>query len=120
MNLLVSIALLASSWISVAGGAWTPPDDAVEDASGRLRQFVAQQAAARHRQLPKWSSYTFQYQGQQADGKQFILINAFCVKPEPNVRTQMYFVDDGGPCFFNVKYNPVTKQFFELQINGFA
>jgi hypothetical protein len=29
-------------------------------------------------------------------------------------------VMDGGACFFNVKYDPVKKSFYDLTINGEA
>jgi hypothetical protein len=85
-----------------------------------LEPFVKQQAAEQHQKLPNWSSYTFQYQGQMDGENKIVFINAFCIAPPEYAQRQFVMVFDGGPCFFEVKYDPNKKKFFQLTFNGVA
>jgi hypothetical protein len=115
--LILAVAASVASWVNVPGGSWDATRTFAEMRS-RLEPYVTQAAVREHKQLAPWSSYTFQYQGQEAAGQQFVLINAFCTPPPKDVKTQFVLVLDGGPCFFRVKYDPSKKALFELEFNG--
>ena len=123
MNLMTSLlltALAAGSWIAVPGEAWKPAEQTFEGIQSGLKQFVQKSAADQNKKLNEWSKYSFQFQGQEKDGRKFIYINAYCIDPPEYVEKRFVLVLDGGPCFFNVKYDPESHIFFELQFHGEA
>lgn len=108
-------------WVGVEGGSWVPPAETIARIKEKIESFVRAQAKRDGRELREWKSYTFQYQGQKEHTKKFVFINAFCVSDSTHqLSKQLVLVLDGGTCFFNVKYDPKKKQFFELLINGEA
>jgi hypothetical protein len=54
------------------------------------------------------------------NGGKLVWINCFCGKEWGNYRKEIFFVEDGGSCYFNVKINPATKKAFDLLVNGLA
>lgn len=124
--LMLSVAAGASAklenrWVEVEGGSWVPTAETIEKIKEQIEPFVRAQAKAEGRNLRKWRSYTFQYQGQEERGRQFVFVNALCANGiRWKLDKQMVLVLDGGTCFFNVKYDPKNGQFFELLINGEA
>ncbi|MBE2218091.1 MAG: hypothetical protein IAE90_07810 [Ignavibacteria bacterium] len=55
------------------------------------------------------------------NGDKVIWINCFCYVDNEYFRRwkeQFVMVDGGGNCFFNVKVNLNTKQYYELMVNG--
>ena len=116
---LIGYSAAGNRWIHVEGGNWIPTPEEFSLIKQHMKAYVSNQAQAKGRQLREWASYTFQYQGQIEKGKEFIFINAFCIKTSGRpLNKLMLFVADGGPCFFNVRYDPETGQFFNLLING--
>ncbi len=111
----------AESWIKVAGGKWDPSPQMLTNLKTQIESYVRSQAKAQNRELRQWKDYTFQYQGQEEKGRKFIFINALC---RPNhqqaLDKQIIVILDGGSCFFNLKYDPKRKVFFDLFINGEA
>lgn len=122
MNLLSAVLLAAAvgSWIPVPGGEWNPPEEMLAQIQSELPSFVKLQATKLKKALPEWSSYTFQYQGQTQDGRRFVFISGFCIEPPDYVEERFLLVLDGGTCFFNVKYDPEKREFFELGFHGEA
>jgi hypothetical protein len=121
MNILSAIVAIAvGSWVSMSGGSWSPAPEQLSVIQSSLEPFVKQQAAEQHRQLPNWSNYSFQYQGQLDGGQRVVFINAFCIAPPEYTQRQFVLVFDGGSCFFQVKYDPNKKRFFQLMFNGEA
>jgi len=54
-------------------------------------------------------------------GERKIFINAMCsVQSSPDWRTRLILTADGGSCFWHVTYDPATKKFSGLEINGRA
>jgi hypothetical protein len=71
--------------------------------------------------MPKWSTYTFQYQGRKSSlGKPYIFVDAFCGTASVDVRTAWVEVLDGGTCYFSAKYDPKTNRVYDVQVNGVA
>jgi len=117
-SLAIVTAFLVGSWFPIVGGTWSPDQVAVSQLRSTLQPYVAAQAAQQHRQLQPWSSYSFQYQGRGSAGGKFIFINAFCSPPDAYSAKRFVRVLDGGTCYFEVKYNPKTKTFYDLGFNG--
>jgi hypothetical protein len=119
-SLAALVAISVGSWIVVPGGSWSPSPEQIAEVRGQIGLFVKQHAAERRLQLPAWASYSFQYQGQSEGGRQIIFVNAFCIAPTEYAQSQFVLVFDGGPCFFQLKYDPRKKRFFQLTFNGVA
>lgn len=121
MNLFATIVAVAiGSWVVVPGGSWSPSPEQINEVRSRIAPFVQQQAKVQHQELPIWSQYSFQYQGQLDDGKKIIFVNAFCISPPEYTLRKFVEEFDGGPCFFQVKYDPQKKMFLQLIFNGSA
>lgn len=118
--LITLVAIAIGSWVAVPGGSWSPSSELMGEVRGQIESYVKQHAVEQHLQLADWSRYSFQYQGQLENGRQAVFINAFCDAPPEYARQQFVVVLDGGPCFFQVKYDPEKKQFFQLTFNGEA
>ena len=67
------------------------------------------------------AQYYRQYIAVLVAGKRMIFINAFCdAQGLPDWHDRMVIVSDGATCFWQVLYDPVTKQFSNLRINARA
>jgi hypothetical protein len=53
-------------------------------------------------------------------GEKEVWINCFCNTHNLNWRTEKIVVKDGGNCYFNLKINLTTGQYYELMVNGNA
>ncbi len=112
----------AEQWIKVAGGKWEPTPKMLLDLKTKIKAYVGSQAKADKRELQNWQTYIFQYQGQEEKGKKYIFINALCHQDIKNkdLSKKIIQVFDGGTCYFNLKYDPKRKTFFDVLINGDA
>jgi hypothetical protein len=54
-------------------------------------------------------------------GQKEVWINFFCddTGAEEYWKTEIMIVDDGGNCYYNLKINLDTKEYYELRINGY-
>src|SRR5689334_21355724 len=99
-----------TSWVEVGGGAWEPDQVALSQLKSGIEVFVKTQAAQRNAQLPDWSGYRFQYQGQLKGGRRVIFVNAFChTFGDERLKSEFLTVFDGGPCFFTLEYDPEAR-----------
>jgi hypothetical protein len=53
-------------------------------------------------------------------GEKEVWVNCFCRTGNQNWKKNLIFVLDGGNCFFNLKINLTTGQYYELMVNGDA
>ena len=53
-------------------------------------------------------------------GEKEVWINCFCHTWNKNWRKELIDVNDGGNCYFNLKINLTTGQYYELMVNGDA
>ncbi len=109
--------------VILTDGAFTPDAASIQVLESLLPDYLARQQDKFNKlKLPiveRLATYRLQYWGEVQDGKQMIFVNAFCTDI-PNWRTQQVLVLDGGDCFFNVLYDPATKTFSHLSVNGEA
>jgi hypothetical protein len=67
------------------------------------------------------SRYKRQYMATiNSKGEKEVWINCFCGQWDKNSRTNPVIVLDGGNCFFNLKINLTTGDYYELMVNGDA
>ncbi|MCC6456843.1 MAG: hypothetical protein IT328_17945 [Caldilineaceae bacterium] len=112
-------------WLmSQAEGAWTPTDADVAALEADLLPFLH---TAEHPWLrpepPIWErvpDYRRQYLGMIENGEQVIYANFFCDANIGDWQQEFVLVNDGGDCFFQVKYNPATGEFYDFSVNGEA
>ena len=118
---VITTAAAAERWIKVAGGKWDPSPTMLSDLKAQIESYVKSQAKAQGRELKRWQDYTFQYQAREEKGRKYIFINALCASTDRHtLDKQIIVILDGGSCFFNLKYDPGRKVFFDLFINGEA
>jgi hypothetical protein len=107
-------------WIKVRG-PWEPPPTIVRDLEAQLEPFARKAAKLKGRTLRNWEEYRFQYQAQATEGRRYIFVNALChVYPKRDLAKEIVLVLDGGSCYFNAKYDPERRQYYDLSINGDA
>jgi len=53
-------------------------------------------------------------------GEKEVWVNCFCEAGNQNWKENLIFVEDGGNCYFNLKINLTTGQYYELIVNGDA
>jgi hypothetical protein len=54
------------------------------------------------------------------NGQRVFWVNSFCNGGDQNWKTQIYQVEDGGKCFFNIKIDLTTMTYFDLFVNSLA
>lgn len=117
-------------WYSIGfqkvGKAWTPqPADVIQLEAG-LDTFLrsTNDADANFRQSPPiWErlpTYKRQYFGIIDNNQRIIFANFFCDDFGIDFHQELVVVDDGGDCFFGVKFDLETGIFFDLYVNGEA
>ena len=109
-------------WIKVDGGKWDPSPKMISDLKTKIEFYVRSQAKTQKSELQNWQTYTFQYQGIEERGKKYIFINALCkdFSKDRDLSKEIIYVFDGGSCYFSLKYDPKSNDFFDLIINGEA
>ena len=130
MRVIFAIAILFASlltgacdlarWVEVRGSAWHPQSTVLPGLEAVLRPAVLDASKNRGR-TPKWTEYTFQYQGRTTLlGERYIYVNAFCGTSEVQITITWVTVMDGGACYFSVKYDPDANRVYDLVVNGVA
>ena len=70
--------------------------------------------------LKRIESYKRQYRGIVLDGHKQIFICFFCETYSDNWMSEELVVNDGGSCFFDLRFSSETKTFSHLWVNGEA
>jgi hypothetical protein len=114
-------ASIPTPWIHVNGGAWDPDELVLLTLSAGIRSYVASEATRQNANLSDWGKYRFQYQGQMEGKRRVVLVNAFCYSfGDERLESEFFLVNDGGPCFFTLVYDPGAHEFHSLRFNGYA
>ena len=129
-HLLAAIAALSlvavssaqgSNWFEVRGGAWNPSPETASLLQAAFPSEIERLAGKRVKEFQPWPEYRFQFQGQESGSEHFIFISALCSVDDGRDLTEHFIVVlDGGPCYFQVKYDSSTHRFYDLVINGVA
>jgi hypothetical protein len=126
--LIISVVLIPlrapaedPQWYYPKDGSWQPSDEVVREIRATIEDHVRKIAKRKGRDIRPWAEYSFQLQGQEKNGKKYVYVNALCNSQDTSLLGRsLIVVMDGGNCFFNVKYDPVNKVFYDLFINGEA
>jgi len=102
---------------------WTPSQADVIALESGLNNYL-QSVATRFPQGPpseeRLSEYHRQYLGIIEEGRRVIYANYFCEDGNQDWENQFVMVQDGGICFFQLKFEVGTSRYYDLQINGEA
>ena len=103
---------------------WTPADADVAALETDLPAFLQ---TAEHPWLrpspPIWErvpDYQRQDLGILEEGERVIYANFFCNAHDIDWENELVFILDGGDCYFQVKYNVESGEFYDLSVNGEA
>lgn len=97
-----------------------PTPSEVKAIDSKLIEFISSNTPINRDAIANIDQYKFQYAVLDTN-KRTIFINAVCKAFWPRVSNweeQLVVVKDGGSCYFQIKYDPSTEQFFEFFING--
>jgi hypothetical protein len=96
--------------------------DGVESNLARIADIPFPNRGSSGSQIPHPEGYFRQYAGIVLDGHRIVYLNALCEragnKYETYWRERFVIVFDGGDCYWNVRYDPETRQFSNLMVNG--
>jgi hypothetical protein len=74
-----------------------------------------------NRHIDQPDQYFRQYLAVVVNGKKTIFVNALCsIEAGEDWRKRLIVVSDGGKCYWNAVYDPITQTFSNLVINGRA
>jgi hypothetical protein len=93
----------------------------VDELESGLERYIAEQYEA-GKQAPPTATYARQYAAYRVDNQRKIYGNFFprSLANEARRRGNAVVVCDGGPAFWGIVYDPVSKRFEQLEMNGEA
>jgi len=108
--------------IGVTPPFWTPSTDEIARLEVQLKPYLEGVATRKAKVIAaKLGRYKRQYLGYTDAGKKWIFVNSFCRWKEDGFwRDTMIIVNDGGTCYFRVRYDVSNSRFEQLEINGEA
>jgi hypothetical protein len=101
---------------------WTPVKEDVRKLEEKIEFHLRKVSDKRSPALwSKLAEYKRQYAGIVENGRRKIYANFFCDRAKiTDWKTRPVAVEDGGDCFFQIKYDVDTGTFSDLYINGEA
>ncbi len=102
-------------------GTWHPSPAVLAEAEAALRAIAKLKSgtSARAPEIDHPETFFRQYLPIVRNGRHFLYVNAFCLSTPPNEwRSRLFIVDDGGSCFWQALYDPASKQYSDLRVNG--
>jgi hypothetical protein len=111
------------------GPYWTPRGDEIEELESELVPYLRSHPFSVHEQdliaavANRWPAYRRQYVGHTEKGRRLVYLNAFCdssARFHPCWHDTYVSVADGGPCYFQVSYDPASRQILRVWVNGYA
>ena len=107
-----------------AGESWTPNEGQVARLETTLIPFLKTADDPWLRpDPPLWErvgAYRRQHIGVIEGGRQVIYGNYFCRSRGDAWQQEIEWVDDGGDCYFQIKYDIEAEMIYELHVNGEA
>lgn len=106
---------------SFSVGSWQPDQAdlaALEVALPQVSGMKAQNRDPRHINGP--DRYFLQFLPIIQHGKRKIFVSASCELPGDEWRHRLQIITDGGECFWQAYFDPTTRKFSNLSINGRA
>lgn len=105
--------------------SWEPTVADIEGLEANLVQVPAlsENVAGSTRHIDKPDQYFRQYLAVVQHGKRWIFVNSLCRIDEHDSdawRKHLEMIDDGGECYWQAWYDPATRRFSNLLVNGVA
>jgi hypothetical protein len=119
-------ALYPKSGPKKVTGAWNPTEAEIHDLEANLHQVsdLSRKSDRNFTKIEHPETYFRQYVGILQAGQKRIYINAFCGfngnQPPPLWSVHLITVSDGGSCAWQSLYDPSSKTYLELSVNGVA
>jgi hypothetical protein len=121
-------AMYPKSGPSRITGTWEPTNADIDGLEANLHQIsgLSLKGKLPWIQIEHPENYFRQYIGVLQAGNKRIYINAFCgfngnqPPSSPVWRNRLFIISDGGSCAWQSLYDPSSKKFIELRINGIA
>ncbi|MFC5472815.1 hypothetical protein [Paraherbaspirillum soli] len=110
------------SLIDIRPPYWTPSTSEIEYLEEVLNGYLKNSDSKSSNEISqRLFEYKRQYLGYTDKGSHWVYINGFCNaywKKNDSWHSELVVTFDGGPCFFQVRYNVEKKLFERLEING--
>jgi hypothetical protein len=105
--------------------SWEPTLGDINDLESNLHQIstLSQEFHDPNRQINDAGQYFRQYLAVEMDGKKIIFVNALCrIDPGDSNDWRKHLIEtvDGGKCYWKALFNPSTRTFSNLIVNGIA
>ena len=100
---------------------WTPTSTEIKLLEDLLPIYARINTPKNRRPIRSIYQYFRQYYGITEKGKKIIYLNAFCVESydeDPYWKTGIISVLDGGNCYFIVKFQSDSKEFYDFYVGG--
>ena len=101
---------------------WTPTADQVQELESLLQKYLDVHPPLSDKPVRNVREYGCQYHGVTKNDRNAICLKAFCNPSRFDRRweKEIISVRDGASCYFQVFFNPVTREFTGLKYNGLA
>ena len=110
-----------ASWLVGSNSYWSPTEKDIITLEEKLPEYLQQNAYLFIHQPPVWErldQYQRQYIGIDRGSQKIIYGNYFCDNLNVNWSEKIVVVEDGGDCFFQIKYDVGEGKFIFLIVNG--
>lgn len=105
-----------------AAETWMPAREDIVKLEDGVKAFLRGSSKSEPRAethiLPRFLQFRRQYFGVTENGQKVIHAYFFCDAQGINWKTALVQVEDGGPCYFNLRFAPQSGKFERLQVNG--
>jgi len=102
-------------------GSWRPINAQLEILESNLQgisMLRGKKGGLPGAQVKEPSRYYRQYVGVIVESRKLIYVNAICSEPPSDWTSHLADMCDGSECAWGVLYDPATREFFDLQMNG--
>jgi hypothetical protein len=65
-------------WYFPSGGSWEPSERVIQEIKPTMELQIKELAKQAGRRLEPWERHSFQVQGQEENGKQYVYVNTLC------------------------------------------
>ena len=109
------------SWLVESASFWTPSESDILILEESIAVYLSENSFLFNGEPPEGeqlAAYKRQFIGIEHDGSRIIYGNYFCNSLGIDWRQKIVSVDDGGDCYFQVKYDVDSGMFTMLMVNG--
>ena len=117
--MIAVVATLAAGLWTTVPGAWSPDAELVQKMQDEVQAGFELQAPLVGPKAPQWPNYSFQIRAEIWRDRKTIFVHGVCQRfLEHFDMTRWQVVSDGGPCFFQAKYDAENGKIFDFMFNG--